>query len=365
MTPRTRKVIAQIASFFLAGVLLYFALRGVDLYAVGRALRAADYRWLAPLGVVVLISHLLRAWRWKILLEALPKAPERVSLKSAFYAVMIGYMVNYAAPRLGEAARTASMATQESMSFSSVLGTVVAERILDVVVLALALASVALLLMDRASVIRALFVTPVGRELEGLSIAALIGVLGVVVVLVFLTYRTLLRYGDTTLRGFWDRRLRPVLGSFKEGMSTLVRAPQRPTIVLTTLAMWGCYLLMAHIPFVMLGMAETYDLSLVDSWSIMNLGAIGVVVPSPGGTGSYHYITIQTLVYLFDVAQAPAATYAVLTHGAQLILYVVAGFICLLLQGSSVGSLRRTTRNAQQTAASSHRADASYDPSSH
>lgn len=345
MTPRLRSLLAQVGSFLLAGILLYLALRGVDLAAVGDALRRADYRWLAPLVGVVILSHVLRAWRWQVLLEALPDDAREadvqpVTLRLAFYSLMIGYMVNYAAPRLGEVARTANLATRTKRRFGAVFGTVVVERILDVVVLALALGSVFFILLDRTSVINDLFIAPVTAQLGRIPALGL-GLLALgVAALVFFIYRKVVRQTEAQGPTFWRRRVAPVLGSFKDGLMTL-RHTRRPwTIVVSTVLMWACYVLMAHLPFVMLGMAAPYEITLLDTWAIMTLGAVGIVIPSPGGVGSYHYITIQTLVHLFAVDAEPAATYAVLSHAAQLVLYVAIGALSLVLQGTGLRALK-------------------------
>lgn len=68
----SRRRLFQIGSFVLAGGLLALALYGIDLTNIWEAFRQADYRWLPPLIVLVLGSNLLRAWRWQILIEALP-----------------------------------------------------------------------------------------------------------------------------------------------------------------------------------------------------------------------------------------------------------------------------------------------------
>jgi hypothetical protein len=115
--------------------------------------------------------------------------------------------------------------------------------------------------------------------------------------------------------------------------------------------------MMAHLPFIMLGMDQAFQISVLDSWSIMLLGAIGVAIPSPGGTGSYHYITIQTLVFLFGVDSESAATYAVLVHASQMVLYVVVGAVCLMLQGSSVRVLRARTMQAPERSRTSEYTD--------
>ena len=342
MSPRARRLLAQAGSFVLAGTLLYLALRGVDLSEVLGALKRANYAWLLPLIAVTLLSHLVRAWRWQILLAALPEVESRrTSLTTAFSSVMIGYMVNYAAPRLGEVARTANLARRERIGFSAVFGTVFVERILDMLVLSGALVSVFFLLLDRFETVQELFIEPIYDQLGELPALAIAFAIVAVGLLVFLIFRQFLRSEDSAVRRLWDTKALPVLVSFKDGAMTLLRSRARVALIGSTILIWVLYLLMAHIPFVMLGIAGAYDISLADSWSIMLLGAIGVVIPSPGGTGSYHYITIQTLVHLFGVSAASAATYAVLTHAAQLVLYVIVGAGCLLLQGSRLSTISK------------------------
>lgn len=352
MTPRTRKILAQVGSLALAGVLLYLALHGVDFSEVGATLRQANYWWLAPMAAVLLLSHWLRAWRWQVLLEALPPSrpeagPQPVSRKTAFYSVMIGYMVNYAVPRLGEVARTANLATQEKLPFTGVLGTVVVERILDMLVLLLGLVTVFFLLFDRFAALQDLFVTPIQARLGEGSLWLLLGLLVVVTLLIVLIFARALRQKDSRMAKFWSQRIAPLWISFKDGLATVLRSPRRLFLGGSTAGIWLCYLLAAYIPLLMFGLTEAYGISLLDAWSIMFLGAIGVAIPSPGGIGSFHYITIQTLVLLFGVDQASAATYAVFVHGGQLVLYVAVGALCLLLQGSSFGTLRSATQVVQ------------------
>ena len=335
MTARTRRRLAQGGSFLLAGVLLWLALRGVDLQTVWEALRTADYRWLAPLALLMLASHLLRAWRWVLLLRATDAPPKSrpATLRGAFYSVMIGYMVNYAAPRLGEAARTANLSARTRRPFSGVFGTVVVERLLDTAVLGLALVSTGLLLIDQLGVLNERFVTPALARLDAVPVS------GLIVAGVGALAGGALVVWELRRRALWADYVRPTLRSFKSGLLSLGRTGRPWALTVSTAGIWVCYGLMAYLPLLILEMAGPYDLSLIDGWCLMALGAIGVAIPSPGGTGSYHYITIQSLVWLFAVPRAPAATYAVLTHGAQLVVYVIVGFACLLAQGRTLGDL--------------------------
>ncbi len=359
MTARTRKMLFHVGSFTLAGGLLYLSLRGVDLSAVLTAFRGADYRWLLPLIIIALSSHLLRAWRWQLLLDALPLAPEtngaevqRASLWQAFTSIMIGYMVNYAAPRLGEVARTANLSTQTKRSFSGVFGTVVVERMLDMAVLALALLTLIPLYSDQLAVVQRRFIEPALAQVDPGAGPMWLLIAGGGVLLIGLLIAGLwwaIQRQGSAVRQLWRSKLQPAFVSFREGMMTLLRARRRGALIGSTLAMWGGYAIMAYVPLAMLGMAGPFDLGLLDAWGLMLIGALGLVVPSPGGLGSYHYVTIQALVYLYAVPDADAATYAVLTHAAQLVLYTALGGILLAAQGISLRALRNKAPDEKAT----------------
>lgn len=352
MNRRLRTILTQVGSFVLAGLLLYLALRGLDGRELATALRDASYVWLIPLVVVVLLSHWIRAWRWLLLIDALPvgeRPPRRISTVDAFGSLMVGYMVNYAAPRLGEVVRTANLSTRRKIRFSSLFGTVVVERILDVVILVLGLGSVVFLLRGQLGMLHRVFILPLQEELGVvLMLALMVGTVAVGAGAALIV-RSYVRQSEVAA-DFWQNRLRPVARSFRDGIMTLVRARRRSALVLSTLAIWFCYTLAAYLPFVLLNMHETFGIDLVDAWSIMLLGAVGVALPSPGGTGTYHFITIVVLTTFFGVARAPAAAYAVLTHASQLVLYALVGFIALVVQGTRLRSVAQHAAEAREQA---------------
>jgi uncharacterized protein (TIRG00374 family) len=344
----SRRRLFQIGSFVLAGGLLALALYGVDLTNIWEAFLQADYRWLLPLVALVLGSNLLRAWRWQILIEALPAPSDRDGaaemppgrmLEASFSSVMIGYMVNYVAPRMGEVARTANLSARSKYRFSSLFGTVVSERIFDTAVLGAALLSAVGLLFNRLGVLREQFFAPAWTRLQSIPTGWVIGgAFGVLVLAALLVVGTrfLLRREDSWLGRFWRESLKPAVVSFNEGLRTLLQSPRRGAILVSTVGMWGGYLLMAYVPFRMLHLAEPYGIGILDAWALMAIGALGILVPSPGGIGSYHYITEQALVHLYGVPSAEALTYAFLTHGAQLVFYTLAGGIAVLYQGTGL-----------------------------
>lgn len=353
MSARLKTSLLVTGSFLLGGALLYLALRGVDFSAVGEALRTASYGWLVPLFIATMVAHLLRAWRWQMLLETLPDedgAPsERITLRLAFYSVMIGYMVNYAAPRLGEVARAANVAAQTKLRFAGIFGTVVVERVLDALVLLTALITVAALFRDQLAGILGMFSSGVRPALSSLppwawALAALVAI-GLAVGTVLMARA--LKRSRASERAGKEGKLIGILRSFRDGLVSLVRVRRRAGILFTTLGIWFCYFLMADLPLRLFGITQTYNLDIMDSWALLNVGAIGMSIPSPGGTGSFHYVTVQTLVHLLGVPATPAATYAIFSHAAQLVLVCVIGFACLILQGTSLKALRKTTTEAR------------------
>ena len=245
-------------------------------------------------------------------------------------------MVSYAAPRLGEVARTANVSRRAEAPFSAVLGTVVAERVLDVVMLALALLSVVALYGERVHAILGQAWTSLAGLLDVplwmLVVAALVVAgLGVGVLL-------LLRRGRGRIAG--------LLAQFKDGFTSVGRTGRPGLVILSTVLLWVCYGLMSDLPFRLLGMDTAYGLGPLDAWAVMAVGGIGMALPSPGGTGSFHYATVLALTLLFAVDPTPAATYALLVHAAGVVFYCILGVVALASQGTSVGAVVRAPADA-------------------
>ncbi|MEM0961488.1 MAG: lysylphosphatidylglycerol synthase transmembrane domain-containing protein, partial [Bacteroidota bacterium] len=283
MSDRLTRSLTLTASLALGGGLLWLALRNADLEAIGQALASGEWGWMVPFVGVGLVSIAVRAWRWGLLIDALPERQRRVPLAVTSSAVVIGYFVNYAAPRLGEFARTAHVSRKADAPFSGVLGTVVAERVLDVLALALALLSVVALYGERVQGLLAEATTNVVRLLGALPlwvwiVAGLMGIASLAGIAVVLT------------RG--RGRLRSIAEQFRDGLASVVRTGRPVQIVLSTVALWVCYGLMADIPLRLLGLDEAFGLGVVDAWSVMSIGGIGMALPAPGGTGSFHYATV-------------------------------------------------------------------------
>lgn len=305
-------------SFLLAALLIWLSLRGIDFAAFIDSLRSAHYGWIFPVVGVTLLSHWIRAYRWQTLITALPEdSKSRVSVPDLFASVMVGYMVNYAVPRAGEIARCTYLSTRKKLSFSALLGTVAIERIADLLVLGFGLFITLVLIREQLQPL-----------LEQLSLPQLPWVWIVVCFLMIaITIYIGLRLKITApLRS----RLFALITQFVNGIKTVYRTPKRWQLIWTTVVMWLMYGFMAYIPLLMFNLHNTAALSYWDGLAIMFIGVLGILVPTPGGAGSYHFITILTLTSVYGGMQSDAAAYAIFVHGAQLILYLTIGGVILL-----------------------------------
>lgn len=351
MTVQLKKIVAYVLSIALGAFLLYLALQDVSTTELKNALTTASYGWILPVVVLILLSHALRAWRWQILLEALPDRQRRgelnsISYKTAFMSLLLGYFVNLLVPRMGEVARAGSLSKQEKVSFSGVFGTVVSERVFDVAVLLLGIASLSVLFYEQFIFLKDAVLTPLTGLSEQFSIGwTMISLTGIGAV-AYLAVRSL-KSGQSSRLMKIRRRLVSILNSFKDGMMTLLRAPRRGALLVSTVLMWSCYVLMALLTFVMLDMHTDYNLGLGAAWSMMIFGSIGFAVPAPGGTGSFHYFARIALVNLYFVDEATAIAYAILSHGLHVIVYVITGIMALFIQGSNLKSLREQTLDSE------------------
>ncbi|MEQ9105468.1 MAG: lysylphosphatidylglycerol synthase transmembrane domain-containing protein [Rhodothermales bacterium] len=322
LSSRARTWAIRAGSFAIAAVLLWFALRNADFAAVGTALKQANWWWMPPAVVATYASHWLRAERWCLMMDKLPGQSRRTSRVVAFLSLMVGYMANYAGPRVGELIRTGNVAAHEKIPFSTLLGTVVVERVLDVVMLGLGLLMLPLIYGNELPALIDALGRPLGSVSTGtwllLSGAALVGG-GVVFWLVVLR------------RSSGESRLGRLIQTFRSGLLSVLRTGRTGTLIVQSVAMWACYVFMAWVPFAMLHMT---DFSMLDALGIMLIGSIGVVIPAPGGIGTYHFITVQALGLLYLVPETDAATYALLTHTGQMVMYVAAGFLGILYLGN-------------------------------
>ena len=181
------KVISFLKYFLLlivAAALLFFAFKGMDLKKVGQEILYANMFWVALSGLISVIAFVVRAYRWNLLIEPMGYSP---SLKNTTYSLMVGYFANLAIPRLGEVSRCGALTQAESIPFNKLLGTVIAERAIDVITLLLCMLFAAIIEFKRlGSFFSENIFNPLIKKFDQLANSTLI-LTEIIVVLVVLT----------------------------------------------------------------------------------------------------------------------------------------------------------------------------------
>ncbi len=302
-------------SLALLGGSVWIAVRVTRWDTFWEALQQAESGWLWVLVPVVLLSHLLRAWRWRLMLrEAIGRVPRALD---AFSAVMIGYAVNALVPRAGEIVRPYVLSRRAQIPLAVTLSSVVAERLLDVLTLALLGAVGAIVFAEHLNRIG------IGNSLMLSVVVALAVVLGAVGVLA-----TARRWGRPLLR--WLRRWKPsleasgerLLKELHDGLIILRRPRLYGALAGLTLAMWVCYWLPLY------GLCWVFALPLgpLEAFELLVISAVAITLaPTPSAAGVYHVTVQLALVELFGVGSGEALAYAVVAHGLSTALVLLLG----------------------------------------
>lgn len=303
--------------------LFWLVYRKQDAEALWAVFKDVNFFWLVMCVLVMLLSHISRSVRWVMLIEPLGK---KVSFWNATLSVFMGYFANMALPRMGEVTRCAVLGKYEKLSVSKLLGTVMVERAIDLIMflfcLLLAIALQFNVFMELAD--RYLAHTKTG-ETSYLWLYILIG-LGLVVISIRYLFRTAIEQSS------FYKKLKKLFSELAEGFRAVRNLKSLRWFVLHTVFIWLCYYLMMFFALKIFGFSE--HLSAIVALSIFVLGSLGMVLPSPGGIGSFHFFVIMGLIlYLPQVAdiKEKAAAFALLVHGIQTLFIMILGIISLIL----------------------------------
>ena len=113
----------------LGFLLLFWVFKKQNFEDIWGALLQADWKWALIVLSISILNHISRVIRWKLLLKPLGHQPKTTH---TFLALMFGYLVSYAIPRLGEISRSAALNKTDQLPFKPIFGTVITERIIDI-----------------------------------------------------------------------------------------------------------------------------------------------------------------------------------------------------------------------------------------
>ena len=281
---------------------LYLAFRGIDFNEIKNIL-VNEVNYLYPfLSIpIILLSHYVRAYRWKTFLEPVKKVDSTWNLYSA---VMILYAVNTIIPRGGEFLRPYVISKREKISYSSTFATIVLERVIDVISLLVVFGVIFALLSEEI-----LKILPDQVNQNSIIILALM----IVVVALLNLYPPFVDFMlKNTVKLFSEslyEKFKGLFEKFKKGLYILKSPSKYFRIAVESFLIWILYALPLFITFYAFDFQSELNLGFQDSLMLVVVAGIAVTIaPSPGGAGVYHLFMQQSMVNLYDVDAGTASS---------------------------------------------------------
>ncbi len=315
----SKRILNVALSLIVAALFIWLASRSVDPSEFKEQFSSVTFYWLPAFIIVLLISHYLRAERWRLLLkeEDQPNVPR----STLFAGVMFGYMMNNIIPRLGELSRPVYVAKKQGLSSGNLLGTIVLERLIDICSMMILMALVAILLSTDFELLEQLFGIDGWAWYTYLILPA---ILLIVIISIWFFYKVLiyLDQKNSISNPLFEKIVR-IGRSFGEGMISIKHIKNWPAFLLLTAGIWIGYITMTYIPFWMLDLQSHFALTFQSAIVLTVISSIGVSIPTPGGIGSYHLLMQQSMGLLYGVPLATALTFATVAHGTMMILIFI------------------------------------------
>lgn len=305
--------------FFIIGILIFwFLYKDQDINRIKSILKNdVNYFWIWISVILGIFSHISRAMRWRYLIEPLGHNPR---LSNTFFAVMIGYLMNLVVPRMGELSKCGVMARYEKISLARLIGTMITERIFDLLVLGLA--TFLMVVTQMGHVTRMLHENPeIERKIMSLVNSPWIiggGMLFLVVVII--TWKKI-------KNSRMYRRIESIALHFREGIMSFRYVRNKGAFLFHSLFIWSMYYLMLYVSF--FAFEFTAELSPLAGLTTFVMASFGMVAPVQGGIGAWHFMTRESLA-LYGVPYENGIIFAFLAHGIMTLMIIVIGLLSLV-----------------------------------
>lgn len=281
-----------------------------DITAIKTSFQTANYWWVFLSVILGILSHLSRAYRWQYLLEPLGFKPKYLN---SVMTVLVGYLVNLAVPRAGEIVRATGISKYEEIPFEKAFGTIVSERIADVIMLLSIIATAFFLQTELLT--KYLFADKESNS--NLWIYALIGL----AFIGFLFFKLLQKSNNPILK-----KLQDFVFGLLQGIISIFRMKKKWAFIFHTFFIWAMYVLMFYV--VKFALPETADLPFSAIIVGFVVGGMSMALTN-GGLGTYP-VFVASAVTLYGVSENPALAFGWIMWTAQTLMVIAFGGLSFL-----------------------------------
>jgi glycosyltransferase 2 family protein len=323
-----KKKLLNILKFIIllgvAAALLWYALKGMDVRKVFQQISGANIFWVAVSGFISIVAFVVRAHRWNLLIEPMGYSP---SLKNTTYSVMVGYFANLAIPRLGEVSRCGALSRAESIPFNKLLGTVIIERIIDVLSLLVCILLAAAIEYKRLGNFFAEKVfDPLNEKFQKLAGSPILFTAVILLLLTLLV--TAIYFVRKNIRKRTGSGLNKIIRGFIDGLRSVANLKRPGLFIFQSAFIWVLYFLGVYTA--LNAFSFTTGLGANAALFLLVAGGLGMSAPVQSGIGFYHLFVKEGLI-LYGVAAENGLAFAFMLHGLQMILVIILGIVSLFL----------------------------------
>lgn len=315
---QVKKIIQYVLSFLLAGILVFFAFRGVDWGAFWAGLKETKWGWMAMFIVFSILALVLREERWRAIIKPIDDEARRLDIWDS---TNVGNLVNVVLPGAGEFVRCGYV-TRRKLTYDKALGTIVCERTCDIVAVVLLLA---LALFTGWGKFGSFFIEQIWKPMTGKLGFSAWWILAAVALLLAAGIWAVFHWRDS------NKVCGKIAGWLKglgAGFASLGKMKHKWLFALFTVGIWASYVAMSWSGLKALPMLS--ELTFGDALFISAVGNIASIIPVPGGIGAYHYLVALTLQSLFAASWDTGILYATLCHETHAVLIIVLGIVSYL-----------------------------------
>lgn len=308
MNIKTTKSLKIILPLLLAVFLVWFSLHKVSFNQLIVFFKKADYSWIVLGMFFGFISHLSRAYRWLFMLEPMGY---KIKFNNSIMAIFSAYLINYTIPRAGEIARATITTNYEGVPFEKGFGTIVAERIADLIMM---FAIIFITLFIQFDFLYGLLIERFNpaKIVIGLFLLLFLGVL-------FLKF---LKNSNSKIA----LRIKIFVNGLIEGVLSIFKMKKKWAFIFHTLFIWAMYVLMFYVTSIAFKELENLPLSAVLVGFIA--GSFSIAATN-GGIGSYP-LAIYAALSIFNIPEEPSIAFGWIMWAAQTIMIIVFGGLSLI-----------------------------------
>lgn len=317
MTNFTKNILFLIISTLTGVALMWWVYHGFHVRLLANFFgQRTNYVWISLTLLAGVAANVLRSIRWKMLLHS---ADIHISARRSIELIFIAYLVNSVTPRLGELVRALLVKRGNAEVSSRALGTVVVEKLADIVCLMLLIALVITLHWSATIGIIQGVVTRISWAGPRIMIALIV---------LFSIFGFL--FCLKSLRG----RIRFFVHNLWHGITAIAHLRSPLSFATLCVSIWTCNFLQL---FLLIPCFEALSsMRIADALHVFAAASVGVLLPTPSGAGTWHFAIVKTLTAAYHIAKPIAQSFALITHGLKTALVMLLGILGYASYYSSV-----------------------------